>query len=363
MNFYMPTKMVIGKDCIKSNKNLLTPLGKKAVIVTGKSSAKKCGALDDVICTLTELSIEYKIYDNIRQNPTIESCIEAGALSKEFGADFIIGIGGGSPLDASKAVAVFATNEISESDFYALRWPNSPLPVVAVGTTAGTGSEVTQVAVITNSDGMKKSVRHELSFPVIAFGDAKYTLSLDDRFTRSTAADALAHCVESYFNETATDLSRIFALRGTEILVKVMKDICSGKEINFSMREDLYKASLYGGLAISVTGTNFPHAMSYFLSENHGIPHGAACAFYLPEFIDYNKNAAPELSDEFFSFLSSDSESFKKIIVDFSPKVDVKLTSEQKTELNPRWINNSCLKKCIAGITPEFLQNMINKLF
>lgn len=364
MNFYMPTKIVVGKDCVKNSCELVKSYGKKALIVTGKSSAKKCGALDDVTDMLSKINCEYEVFNKIEQNPTIQSCIEGGQLAKDISADFIIGIGGGSPLDASKAIAVFSKNtQMSEQDFYNLNWKYSPLPIIAVGTTAGTGSEVTQVAVITNTSGMKKSIRHDLCFPVLALGDAKYTTSLDDKFTRSTAADALAHCIESYFNETATDLSRIFATRGTKILVNEMQKICDGKATDFKTRENLYKASLYGGLAISVTGTNFPHAMSYFLSENHSVPHGAACAFYLPEFLDHNLNADKKLCDDFSEMIGISIACLKDLIKEFSPKVNVVLTQEQKDELKPRWQNNSCLKKCLGGITPEYLENKINKLF
>ncbi|MBQ8605965.1 MAG: iron-containing alcohol dehydrogenase [Clostridia bacterium] len=362
MNFYMPTRIVTGKDCVKNSSDLFKNIGKRAIIVTGRSSAKKCGALDDVITALKKACREYVIYDKIDQNPKIESCIEAGALAKEFTADFVIGIGGGSPLDAAKAIAVLAVNNINEKQFYALEWEKA-LPIIAVGTTAGTGSEVTQVAVITNSDGMKKSIRHDLCFPVIAFGDATYTTFLNDKFTRSTAADALAHCIESYFNETATDVSKTFAMRGTKILVDAMKEICSGNEVDFSLRERLYKASLYGGLAISVTGTCFPHALGYFLSEDHEIAHGTACAFYLPEFISHNQAVAKEACDEFFSELGITARELTELIIEFSPEVSVVLSDDEKKALSPRWQNNSSLKKTLGKITPEFLENIIEKLF
>lgn len=364
MNFYMPTKIITGTDCVKNSAGLIKQNYRKAVLVTGKSSAKKCGALDDVTAALEKACCEYVIYDKIEQNPKIESCIEGGNLAREFGADVIIGIGGGSPLDAAKAVAVFAADpKICEQNFYALDWQYDPLPVIAVGTTAGTGSEVTQVAVITNSNGLKKSIRHDKCFPVIALGDAKYTHSLSDEFTRSTAADALAHCIESYFNQTATDISALFAIRGAKIISDVFGKIKAGATVDAQMREQLYKASLYGGLAISVTGTNFPHSMGYFLSETYGIPHGSACAFYLPEFIEYNLKAAPKLSERFFKETGRSAKEFTELIKDVAPTVNVKLSSKQKNELKPRWQNNSCLKKCIGGITPEFLENMIEKLF
>lgn len=364
MNFYMPTRIIIENGCVQGCKDSIFEGGKKVLIVTGKSSAKKCGALDDACILLQNACCEYLIYDKIEQNPSIESCIEGGRLAKSFGADLIIGIGGGSPLDAAKAIAVLAANDgISEADFYSLCWKSAPLPVVAIGTTAGTGSEVTQVAVITNSKGLKKSIRDDSIYPVLALGDPKYTKSLSDSFTRSTAADALAHCIESYFNKTANDFSKVFALRGTRLIIDAFRLIESGKEPDADMRHELYLASIYGGLAISVTGTNFPHAMSYFLSENHGVAHGTACAFYLPEFIEHNLVYAKDESDAFFSALGITPDELCGLIKEVAPKVDVKLTDGQKSELSPRWQGNSCLKKCYGDISPEFLQQKINKLF
>lgn len=364
MEFFMPTRFVIASNCVADCNDKAFEGVKKVIIVTGRSSARKCGALDDVLSLLDRLGCEYVIFDKIEQNPTISSCIEGGKLAKEFEADAVIGIGGGSPLDASKAIAVYAANQgISESDFYALKWQNEPLPVIAVGTTAGTGSEVTQVAVITNSDGLKKSIRADSIYPVLSLGDPKYTEFMSEHFTLSTAADALAHCMESYFNKTANDISQTFAIRGTKIICEVFKKIESGAKIDRDMREKLYLASIYGGLAISVTGTNFPHAMSYFLSENHGISHGAACAFYLPEFISHNLIYAKELSDRFYDEIGITANDLATLIKSVAPEVEVTLTSEQKAELSVRWENNSCLKKCFGDITPEFLQSIINKLY
>ena len=119
MNFYMSAEIITGKDCIKNNMDKFSLLGNKCLIVTGKSSAKKCGALEDVIYVLDKVGIEYFIYDKICQNPTVTSCLEAGRLANENDVDFIVGIGGGSPLDASKAIAVVSTNsDIDENNLY-----------------------------------------------------------------------------------------------------------------------------------------------------------------------------------------------------------------------------------------------------
>ncbi len=366
MNFFVNTKVITGVDCVKNNSEKICSFGEKCLIVTGASSAKKCGALDDVISALDSNGVKYEIYDKICQNPTVESCFEAGRIAHGFGADFILGIGGGSPLDASKAIAVVAANpDISEELLYAMQWKNQPHPVIAVGTTAGTGSEVTGVAVITNSKGLKKSFRNDLSYPVLSLGDPKYTLSLSDSFTRSTAVDALAHCVESFFNRSANDISKIFAVAGVKKLFKVFdKIIADGTErLTLEDREQLYNASLLGGYSIAVTGTAFPHALGYFLTENYGVAHGTACAIFLNEFIEYNSTEKPELTAEFFDEIRLDKETFKSVVSSVTPEISVKLTDGDIEELSTRWENNAGLKRNWGMVDTQFVNALLKKLF
>lgn len=366
MNFYVGTKVITGLDCVKDNADEFKRFGKRCIIVTGRSSAEKCGALGDVISALEKVGTEYIIYNKICQNPTVSSCFEAAAEALSFGANFVIGIGGGSPLDASKAVAVAIANpNISEKDLYAMNWKYTPLPVVAVGTTAGTGSEVTSVSVLTNSECRKKSFRNDRTYPVLSFGDPKYTEFMSDSFTRSTAVDALAHCTESYFNRKANDISRSFAAEGIRKLLKVFKKIVTEGTQNLSLsdREELYNASLYGGYAISVTGTAFPHALGYFLTENYGIPHGTACAVFLNEFMDYNAEVEPDITSDFFKRIGSDADEFKAIVSKITPETDVKLSDKDIEELAPRWENNASLAKNYGNVDVEFVNKLLRKLF
>lgn len=366
MNFYVGTKVITGLDCIKENSDEFRRFGKRCIIVTGKSSAEKCGALDDVGTALDSIGTKYIIYNKICQNPTVASCLEAASDALKFGADYVIGIGGGSPLDAAKAVAVAIANPgISENELYAMDWKNKPLSVVAVGTTAGTGSEVTSVSVLTSSEGRKKSFRNDLTYPALSFGDPKYTEFMSDGFTRSTAVDALAHCTESYFNRKANDISRSFAAEGTRKLMKVFKKIAeSGTEsLDFSDREELYNASLYGGYAISVTGTAFPHALGYFLTENYGVPHGTACAVFLNEFIDHNAQVIPDITADFFKRIGSDAEEFKDIVGKITPEINVKLSDGDIQTLSPRWENNAGLAKNYGNVDTSFVNNLLRRIF
>lgn len=366
MNFYMPTNLMTGAGCVAASSHKIAALGKRCLIVTGASSAKKCGALADVEAALKKENISYELYDKIGQNPTAISCLEAGQLAQENGAEFIIGVGGGSPLDAAKAVAVFAANpDMTFDALFKLDWKRQPLPVAAVGTTAGTGSEVTPVSVITTPEGLKKSIRDGRIYPTLSLGDPTYTATLPDGFTRSTAADAMAHCLESYFNRTANDLSRTFALKGVSLLVKVFEKIARNgtDSLDPDDRETLYNASIYGGLAISVTGTAFPHAVGYFLSELHGVPHGTACAVFLPHFIRHSSACAPELTKTFRAKLGVTEDELISLIEAVTPDCPVTVEKEEQNRLAPRWADNASIKKSLGEFPPESVGEMIDGLF
>ncbi|NLO45918.1 MAG: iron-containing alcohol dehydrogenase [Clostridiales bacterium] len=366
MNFKMPTTLITGLGCVGRSSANLAALGSACLIVTGASSAKRSGALADMETALKKENIRYELYDKTEQNPTVLTCLEAGEKARAAGADFIVGIGGGSPLDAAKAAAVFAANPgMSERELFSGEWKNSPLPVAAVGTTAGTGSEVTQVSVLTTSDGLKKSIRDDRLFPALSLGDPAYTATMPVSFTLSTAADAMAHCVESYFNRLANDISRTFAVRGVSLLADTFKKILKGgaDSLGFDEREALYNASIYGGLAISVTGTAFPHAVGYFLSERHNVPHGTACAVFLPLFIRHNIKCEPEQAKEFFLKTGISGDELISLVEAVTPKCDVSVTEKDLRELAPRWTDNASIKKSFGVFSPEFTTDAIRQLF
>lgn len=175
-------------------------LGHRCLVVTGSHSAKASGALQDTERVLKEQEIVFTVFDQVKPNPLVSDCQQAAILAREQKADFIIGIGGGSPLDSAKVVALLATNFLDEKALYSLEWSCPPLPTVLVGTTAGTGSELTMVSVLTNSKGQKKSITAPALYPVLSFADPRYTVSCNYETTLSCALDALCHGMEGYFS-------------------------------------------------------------------------------------------------------------------------------------------------------------------
>lgn len=365
-NFFMPVKVISGKDCVKKNSDVFSHFGKKCLIITGKSSARISGALDDVISCLNEQNTEYGIYDKISQNPLLSSCAEAGELCKETGADFIIAIGGGSVLDAAKAAAIFASNSFDNiSDIYKKNYSNAPLPLIVAGTTAGTGSEVSPTAVITlDQNGLKKSITGEECFAKIALCDPKYTYNIPRDITVSTALDAFAHATEGFFSRkhnTATDTFAKLALPGEW---KALKTLAKNKSLSEEERNELYYCSVYSGMVLAI-GTVYPHGLGYALTEQFGVAHGQACAAFDMHLIEWSEKYAPERAAEFFDLLGASSDEVLSVInslIDIDK--NVKFSKAQIDEIISRFgDDNPKFKNVYGNFTTKEAFKLFSGLF
>lgn len=366
LSYWMPTRLFFGKGCVLAQKDYFKGLGKRCLIVTGKNGAKASGALQDVTDALSANSIAYEIFDEVEQNPLLSTCYRAGNKAKEMQADFLIGIGGGSPLDAVKTIAVFAANDLEPLAVYQTPYPNKPLPFVLVGTTAGTGSEVTPYSVITvdgeeNTPGRKKTVKG--LWADACFGDPTYTYSLSEKVTLSTALDALSHCLESYFSKKANTISALFATEGTKLILDVFFNLPQNGVFTPKQREQLYTASIYGGLAITQTGTCFAHAMSNFLVEEHGVPHGIACALFLPSFLQWSCEVEGKKADTLLSELDVSASELKDMIENLTDWKPIYLTQTQRNELYDRFVQENKFGTSPGEFTAEDALDLLEELF
>jgi len=284
----------------------MAKLGKKAMVVTGKTSAKRNGAQQDITDALDSLGIAWILFDEIEENPSVETVERAAKLAIAEGVEFFIGIGGGSPMDSSKAIATMAAHPEQGTDAL---WnaENKALPVVAVPTTAGTGSEVTQYAIVTLHAKRTKSSIAAHIFATVAFLDPKYMDTLPARTTNNTAVDALTHLVESYLSAKATAVSREIAKQGL-LLFKECMPALRERVYSPETRDKLMLMSALGGVAIAQTMTSLPHGMGYFLTYEKGLPHGMANGVltqaYLELFPAGDENVAKVL--EYLGFASTD---------------------------------------------------------
>lgn len=272
-NYFMPTKLFFGVNCISENKNVFNDYGSKAMIFTGKSSAKMNGSLNDIISVLEDLSKEYIIFDEVEENPSLETVAKSAEIGIKEGVDFVIGIGGGSPMDTAKAASCLIANPDKKSSDLFVADILSHIPLIEIPTTAGTGSETTPYSVVTLHGQKTKSSIAQKVFAEAAFLDAKYMNTLSVKVTANTAVDALTHLIEGYMNKKANFMSDLLAESGFKTFSECISDL-RAKEYTLETREKLLMASTIAGMEIAQSGTSLPHAMGYLPTYAKDIPHG-----------------------------------------------------------------------------------------
>lgn len=328
--FYMPTKIMFDHDCLIASKERIRPFGKTCLLVTGRSSARKSGALGDAVNVLVELDIEYDLFDEVEENPSAETLEKARQTVGDKQIDFVIGIGGGSPLDAAKMIGVLLYNRKKHYRDIFKDGSLKSLPVIAIPTTSGTGSEVTPYAVITDREQQIKTSCQAKVFPVLALINPKYFKAMPKSVTVSTAVDAMCHLVEGYIARKRTLYSDRLAEVGMSYFRQAKEDLMTGNFTD-SMHEALIHASTYGGMVISQSGTCIPHGMGYPLTYNYGVSHGKATSLFLPGVLEMFKerdHVEPEKIRTILSMLDFNSfEAFQAFI--HEAVGDVSMTKEE----------------------------------
>lgn len=285
MSFYMyvPTRMVFGCGQLK-NMNKYEMPGKKALIVISNGkSVKENGALAETQKQLNEVGIEWAVYDGIMANPLKSAVMEGAAAARKNGCDFIVALGGGSVMDASKAIASMATNDGDLWDYVEAgtgkykKLVNEPLPIVAITTTAGTGSEVDQYGVISNEVTNEKIGfgGYDSLFPKLAIIDPELMKSVPPKFTALQGFDALFHSTECYIANCANLMSDMYALKSIENLGKYLaRAVKNGDDME--AREHVAFANTLSGVVMTLSACTSEHSLEHAMSAYHQeLPHGA----------------------------------------------------------------------------------------
>jgi alcohol dehydrogenase class IV len=281
----MPTKVIMGDNCVAANRALLASLGKKALIVSGKNSARANGSLTDMTKALEANGQSCCLYDQVMSNPTVDCAYAAAETAVQEGCDFVVALGGGSPMDAAKAAAALALNPVDKSSLFATVFTQA-LPIAAVPTTAGTGAEATPNAVLTNDAARTKtSVASPALFPRYAFLDPRYTLGLSREITINTAIDALTHAVEGMLSVRASPLTGVLARESISVIAGCFRALDGNASLGLETRRRLLYGSLLGGMVIANTGTTALHALGYALTYHRHIDHGRANGLVFAEYL------------------------------------------------------------------------------
>ena len=361
MRFYVPSNIYVEKNCVKNHKEEFPKIGKKALIVTGRHSAKVNGSLDDVLSVLEEKEIPYVIFDQVEENPSLETVEKGALLGKDSGADFLIGIGGGSPIDAAKAMAILMANpEEPAADLYVNKGL-SHLPVVAIPTTCGTGTEATAVSVLTNHQkGMKKSIPYKI-FPSLSLVDGKYLAAARKSLIISTSIDALAHAVESYLNSKSDIYNRMFPEYAFRLWAQNKEALASDAALTEDQCELFMLTSTIAGMAIAHTGTGIPHGMSYDLTYHKNVPHGMACGYFLAAYMEVCAKYVPDQVKNVLTMLDfADLEEFRTYLTSLIGSFEIS-REEKESFAQAMAYNEGKLSAAPCKVTPEDIHFIYEK--
>lgn len=280
-NFHIPTKIIFG--CGEINKLASEELpGKKAMIViSAGNSMKKHGYLDLVVRLLTENNVAAIVYDKIQPNPIKAHVMEAAAICKELGCDFIVGLGGGSSIDSAKSIAVMACNEGDYWDYISGgsgkgKPVHKALPVVAIPTTAGTGTEADPWTVITHEEKQEKiGFGNRYTYPVLSIIDPKLMVSIPPALTAYQGFDAFFHAAEGYIAKCCNPISSLYSLEAIRLLFKYLpRAVKDGNDI--TARTKVAWASTLAGMVESTSSCTSEHSLEHAMSAFYpDLPHGA----------------------------------------------------------------------------------------
>ena len=266
---------------------LASPYGKKALIVTGHSSAKKSGLYDRVNDSLKAAGIETVLYDKVSQNPLTTTAIEGAEMAKANGCDMIVAIGGGSIMDAAKGMAFMAVNDGDINDYiYNRKSSDKALPLILIPTTCGTGSEGNGFAVLTNPEnGDKKSLRCPAIVAKASIVDPECMMTMPKKVLASVGFDALCHCVEAYTANNAQPFTDALALYAIPMILENLPKLYHGEE-SMEAWEQMSIASTIGGMVINTAGVTLAHGMEHPVSGLKNVVHGQGLAALAPAVVE-----------------------------------------------------------------------------
>ncbi len=281
-SYYLPTRILFGQNALQELHEQDLPFKKALIVTTNGQSVKKYGYLDAVIDELKQAKIKYVVFDQIKGNPTHASVIEGARIAREENCDVVVGLGGGSPIDAAKAIACLATNDGDLWDYLhsgsgkGKKFKNKPLKIIAIATTAGTGTESDPWSVITDEDLDEKiGWGTEDTFPYIGVTDPNLMLTVPKEFTAYQGFDAFFHLAEGYVHPKASELSRSLSAKGM-LLIRDNLPVVLKKPNDVKARENMALASMIGGMVETYSSCTFEHTLEHAISSlYHDVVHGA----------------------------------------------------------------------------------------
>lgn len=299
-SYYMPTRIFFGAGSVRKLSRAPLPAG-RGLLITGGSSTTKLGYVDKVCAALAEAGHEMTVYRDVQPNPTIENVRECAAIAREQACTFVVGLGGGSSIDTAKAAAVMATNDGDWWDYVyggsgkGQKIKNQPLPIVAITTTAGTGTEADPWTVVTNGEE-KIGGGNDKTFPTLSIVDPDFMMTVPPHLTAYQGFDALFHACEGYLATIASPVSEMYSLKAIELIGKSLpRAVQDGSDAE--ARADVALANTLAGFVESLSSCTSEHAIEHAMSGFHPkLPHGAGLIMIS---LEYYKLFADVCADKF----------------------------------------------------------------
>lgn len=308
-SYFLPVNIQFGWNKVDNVAEFAAPYGKKALIVTGRTSAKKSGLYDRVVAKLDAAHIEHVLFDQVDANPLTTTALDGAALAKSESCDMVIAIGGGSIMDCAKGIAFMAVNDGDINDYiFNRKTSDNALPLIVIPTTCGTGSEGNGFGVLTNPEtGDKKSLRCNAIVPKVSIVDPAVMGTMPPHVLASVGFDALCHNIEAYTSKTAQPFTDALAHYAVTLLAqylvplyKHVKAIANGQEAVLNKKqltkawESVTLASTIGGMVINTAGVTLGHGMEHPASGLKDITHGVGLAVIEPVVVEYTWSANSE---------------------------------------------------------------------
>jgi alcohol dehydrogenase len=289
----------LGRDATGQLCQMIARFDLKHLLIVTDKPLRELGILDDAVSTLTTLGVETTIYDGVKPDPTVSVARDGLSMLKSAGCDSVLAFGGGSSIDTAKVIALAASNKLDIEQCVGLKKGKvAAMPLFVVPTTAGTGSEGTVVAVISDDQTHAKlPVADPKIIPLAAALDPAIMQGLPPHITAATGMDALTHAIESYINTWETPETRYYGRAATRLILDNLATACAdGKDLG--ARESMAVASYYAGLAFSTALVGYVHAVSHQLGAFYSVPHGLGNAMVLPHVLELLRDvSAPRLAE------------------------------------------------------------------
>ncbi len=288
-------RVMFGIDTAKEIGNECKKLNAKRVLISTDKGIVKAGILDQIQSHMKAAGVEVYVLDEVVANPRADTVQKGAEIFGKEKCDLVIGLGGGSSLDTGKGISLLATNRGSILEYETGKKPisNPPAKLIALPTTAGTGSEVSGVAIITDDKSKKKvPISDPILLPTLSIVDPKLTIGLPQKVTANTGADALSHAIEAYTTIWANPFTDMFALEAMKKINISLREAFANGE-NLEARKEMMYASTLAGISFAEAGIGIVHSMSHPVGAMYDLSHGLLCGLFLPPVMEFNLIANP----------------------------------------------------------------------